>query len=280
MYLASLPATIRPSERTVRFRGSAILLCTLLLFTGCSTPLSRQRASRSFTFGRDTFAFSNGLVWHYDFDPVSGRTTHSRESPRPDYTHHCFVVSRTARQFYCNARFDPTVAKAGEEDYRHLVRNVVASSLRRPRSPANQIVIPGYSNLFEFSRDYEQLLKDQCGGAWHSYCQRGHLRMIFPFTRSHQKKMAAQLVSRLQSGDAPVVHIVRFPKLSINHAMVLFDFKETSEAIEFSAYDPNNAGEPMPVTFLRTERWFSMPRTKYFTGGRVDLYEIYHSWLN
>ena len=102
--------------------------------------------------------------------------------------------------------------------------------------------------------------------------------MIFPLSRSHQTKMAAQLVAALQSGSVPVVHVVRFPKLSINHAMVLFDFKQTNDVIEFSAYDPNNSACALPVTFKRSQGRFSMPRTKYFIGGRIDVYEIYHAW--
>ena len=90
--------------------------------------------------------------------------------------------------------------------------------------------------------------------------------------------MAVQLMRRLESGEVAVVHVVRFPQLSINHALLLFDFKETPESIEFVAYDPNNAHEPIRLRFGRGERRFLMPRTLYSPGGRVDVYEIYHAW--
>jgi hypothetical protein len=102
--------------------------------------------------------------------------------------------------------------------------------------------------------------------------------MIFPLTRSHQDAMARQLARRLQSERLPVVHVVRFPKLSINHAMVLFDCQERANEIEFSAYDPNDPEHPVPVTYDRQEKRFRLPQNKYFAGGRVDLYEVYCGW--
>lgn len=260
---------------------SICLLSSLiaLLLIGCSTTAPIQRgAPRKFSFPHDSFAYSNQLVWRYDFDPLTGTTTHHREVPAPTYSHHCFVMARAARQFFDNARFNPQSPVAAENTYRALVRKVLATSPRRPVPVSQQIVIPGYSNLFEFSRAHESLLKAQCGGAWQSYFQRGHWRMIFPLTRSHQARIARQLTNRIKTSYPPLAHVVRFPKLSINHALLFFDSKQTPDGVEFLACDPNDPERPVTVAFNRSQKRFSMPRTPYFVGGRVDVYEIYHSW--
>jgi hypothetical protein len=123
------------------------------------------------------------------------------------------------------------------------------------------------------------LLKDECGGAWRSYFQRGNWRMVFPFSRSMQEETAEQLAERLREGRLLVVHLVRFPQQTINHAMLLFDVSETEIAIAFQAYDPNQPGGAVPLTFDRASQTFSLPASNYFHGGRVDVYEIYRSWL-
>lgn len=250
-----------------------------LLFIGCSAPTAATRGkARPFRFGEDTFAYANQLVWEYETDPATGKMTHHTRSPKPDYTHHCFVVALAARQFFDNAQFDPAAPPVDEKEYRGLIDKVVKTNPRRPLPLDHQVIIPGYSNLFSFSRAAEKLLKRECGGAWQSYFQRGHWRMIFPLSRSHQERMAQQLANRLKSGRVPLVHVVRFPSLRINHAMLFYDFKETVDVIEFSAYDPNNPLHPLPLTFNRAQKRFFMPRTNYFPGGRVDIYEIFYSW--
>jgi hypothetical protein len=280
MYFVSLSWVLRtitqPGGLRRRF-ASSLCLALAVCLAGCSTPRP-QSQGRHFNFHEDTFAYANQLVWEYDFDPVTGRATHHATIPPPDYFHHCFVVARSARQFFENARFDPAAPLADDDTYRGLIKAVVASSPRHPLPPAEQIIIPGYSNLFTFSRARGNLLKQECGGAWQSYFQRGHWRMIFALTRSHQEAMARQFARGLDSGHVPVVHVVRFPSLSINHAMVLFDHKDSADQIEFSAYDPNNPEHPVPITFNRQEKRFQLPTNKYFAGGRVDLYEIYYRW--
>src|SRR6185503_208255 len=108
------------------------------------------------------------------------------------------VVARAARQFFDNARFDPTAPVTNSSTYRHLIHEVLAHSPRHPLPPDQQIIIPGYSNLFDFSSAHEKLLKAECGGPWQSYFQRGHWRMIFPFSRAHQERSAEQLAAKIK----------------------------------------------------------------------------------
>ena len=147
-----------------------------------------------------------------------------------------------------------------------------------PLPDSKKIVIPGYANLREFSAGQELLLKAECGGAYQSYFQRGHWRMVFPFSRTHQNRTAEQLLEDLKENRPPVVHVVRFPQLTINHSVLLFGARETDKEILFSVYDPNKPDSPKILNFDRTSRTFSFAGNDYWPGGRVDIYEIYRSW--
>src|SRR5579859_216006 len=84
----------------------------VLLLCGCTTSRpSAAPLARPFDFQTDTFTFANELVWNYAYDPQGHWTTHRRE-PKPSYYQHCFVVARTAKQFFLNARFDPSATRA------------------------------------------------------------------------------------------------------------------------------------------------------------------------
>lgn len=263
----------------LRAKLPALLAALLiaLLATGCASS-SRHSFSRPFTFGHDTFAYANELLWEYEFDDATGKTSHRKRVPEPEYTHHCFVVARAAKQFFQNARFDPSLPRAEDKTYRTLVRRVVAVSPRKVLPEERKVVIPGYTNLFDFSKAQPKVLQDECGGAWRSYFQKGHWRMIFPLTRAHQDRMSHQLMDSLRRNRPAVVHVVRFPSLAINHSLVVFDAEESAEQIVFRGYDPNHPQKPSALTYNHAQRRFHLPRSPYFIGGRLDVYEIYHAW--
>ena len=258
---------------------AVLALLLALLGSGCAGSRAREASfARPFAFAEDTFAYRNDLVWIYYRDPATGKFEHKNREPKPDYTHHCFPVARSARQFFQHARFDPTQPVADEEAYRKLIRRVVSTSPRKLLPEHERIVIPGYTNLFAFSQAQERLLKEECGGAWQSYFQRGHWRMIFPFSSRGQVKMVEQLRESILRNRPPVVHIARFPSLTINHALVLFDARETESEVSFTVYDPYDPLKPSVLTFNKLERQFYYPANDYFVGGKADVYEIYCGW--
>jgi len=276
---AALPARFSPRRSIETFILRAGLPALLIIVAaGCTSSSKHESFPRPFAFGHDTFAYANELVWEYQFDDATGKTTHHKRVPPPTYTHHCFVVARAAKQFFQNARFDPAQPPVDERTYRQLVDRVMSISPRKVPAEDRKVVIPGYTNLFTFSRDWEHLLKSEGGGAWRSYLQRGHWRMIFPLPRSHQNRMAQQLLVSVQRNRPAVIHVVRFPSLSINHSVVAYGAKESPNEIVFEIYDPNDPAKPSPLTFDRATRRFRLPRNAYFVGGRVDVYEIYHAW--
>ena len=242
-------------------------------------PGAALRAPRRFEFDRDSFAFANELIWEYRIDPAGGKTTFSRKEPKPDYAHRCFVLTRAARQFLYHARFDESRPPADAAACRLLIRAVISRSPRVPCASGQEILIPGYGGLRQFSRAHESLLKSECGGAWRSYVLRSHWRMVFPIPRRHQARTAAQLVAAIRRGGSPIIHLVRFPQLTINHGMVVFDAVEMPDGARFQAYDPNDPEKPTLVSFDRAARTFRLPPNRYWAGGRVDVIEIYRGWF-
>lgn len=238
-----------------------------------------QAVLAPFQFDRDTFAFANELYWEYRLDPATGRVTTFRNEPPPTYAHRCFVMVRSARQFFYHAIFAPDQPRADAPAYRRLIRQVVSRSPRQPSPAERKIVIPGYDGLRAFSQAQAALLKAECGGPWQSYFLRSHWRMILPISRRHQERMAGQLARAVGEPRPAVVHLVRFPQLTINHGIVLFDLAQTNTGIRFTAYDPNVPAHPAELIYQRTERTFLFPRNHYWAGGPVNVIEVYCGWL-
>jgi len=228
-----------------------------------------------FVFEQDTFAFPNELKWEYFFDDDTGKVSFRRRDPPATYGQRCFVLARSTKQFHQHARFDPKLPVADEATYCRLVGRVVSRWPSAESSAEDRIVIPGYANLRTFSQAWETVLKEECGGAWQSYIQPSHWRMILPFSRRNQARMARQLVKAVRGHRTAVVHIVRFPSLAINHAIVLYGATVTDAEIRFEVYDPNDPQQPLELVFKRSNRTFYFPRTLYFAGGPLNVNEVF-----
>ena len=142
--------------------------------------------------------------------------------PRPSFALRCFVLVRTARQFLYHAEFLPKGPPLGEAQTRQRIREVISRNPRVPCEPGQRVALPGYEGLRAFSRAWETSLKAECGGAWRSYVLRSHWRMVFPISRRHQERTRDALLDRLVRGIPPIVHLVRFPQLTVNHGMLVY----------------------------------------------------------
>jgi hypothetical protein len=241
------------------------------------TPPAESPARR-FNFERDTFAFPHELVWKYHFDPASGAMTTYKAEPPPTYYHRCFVLVRATRLFFDHARFAPELPPADAETDRRLVRKVIARSPRRPCAETERVVIPGYAGLRGFSQAREAVLKANCGAAWESYFLRSHWRMIFPVSGRFQEMMAEKLKLSLARRSVALVHLFRFPQLTINHGIVLYRFAESDREIEFLAYDPNLPERPVTLVYEKARRRFTFAPSIYWGGGELSVLEIFCDW--
>ena len=254
------------------------MLPVLWLMAGCAGSRIVSAHDRSpFRFPGDTFAFANELVMQYEIDPVTRDLSwHPREKPA-EFALRCGAMARAARQFYSVARFDPSAPAADEETYKQLVREVLSTD---PRDPANEhVVIPGFRDLRGLSQAHASLLKALLAGPLETYLQRGNWRMIFPFGQDQQQQVARRLLDELARGWPPIVHVLRFPEVTINHLVLVYDAEETPAEIRFRVYDPNDAERPLELVFDRGARVFSYSETAFFPGGPVKAYEVYHDWL-
>jgi hypothetical protein len=230
---------------------------------------------RTFDFYADTFSYPNELVWEYQFDPRTRNVSTRKNKPPPSYAHHCFVVVRSVRQFFIHGAFLPDRQAIDTGGYQDIIRSITGRSAFRPSAAADRIAIPGSASLRQFSAAHPDLLRQNCGGAWQSYTQRGNWRMILPFTRRGQARMVVDLQKALASGHLPIIHVVTFPRLTINHVLLIFGVSTAGAGFEFHCYDPNICEKPLVLVYDQAGRTFIFPRTHYFPGGKVNVYEIY-----
>ncbi len=260
-------------SRNARAAGCALLT---LVLAGCAIrPILEPANNRPFKFSQDTFAYANELEWDYRMDFATGTTVTSQRETEPTYSRHCIVMARTARQFFQFARFDPAAPMASDETYRALIHGVIARSPSEDGPSGGRVVIPGYRDLRSFSKAKEHLLKEEIGSWAGSYFQLGNWRMIFPFSRGHQKATARALLGEVRAHRPPVVHLVTFPRITINHGVVVYGASETNGEIVFDVYDPNEPDEPTKLMYDKTARSFNFPANRYFVGGPLKVYEIY-----
>ena len=161
-----------------------LFACAVVFQCGCACP---RAAGKQFDLSRDSFSFTNELRWVYEF-PKSGQVLTHKVEPAPEYFFRCFPLVRSAREFFYHAEFRPDLPKAGPDEYRDLVRAVIHRNSRYPAEPNERIVIPGFQDLHEFSAEYRELLKSQCGGPLQSFFQRGNWRIMFPSTEGGRTK--------------------------------------------------------------------------------------------
>jgi hypothetical protein len=258
------------------FVPTGVLALAVALLAGCAA-VQPAPGGAPFRFPADAFAFANETVWEYDADPATGRIDWRRRTPRPAFSLRCGSMARAARQFRVHARFDPSQPVADEATYARLVEGILAADARRPA--AASVVVPGYPDLRRFSAAHEALLKAAIAGPRLSYLQRGNWRMIFPFPSGHQRRLARDLVDALARGWPPIVHLLRYPRLTVNHLVLVYAAEESPAAIRFRAYDPNDAAAPVVLTYDRVAGTFSYSPTAYFPGGPVKAYEVYRGLL-
>lgn len=271
--------TTKDANRHYRDGWALMIALILVLTTGCASTARRQPINHQFELGRDSFSYANELLWEYEPDPLTGKMNTRPRDPKPTYRNYCFVMARAARQFFDFAEFDPTQPQADEPTYAQLIRKVISRDPRSDPSRKPPIVIPGYANLHEFSRAHEAQLKELCGSNWQSFVQRGHWRVVFPFSDGHQAGMAQRLQHELGRGIAPVVHLIRFPEQTINHGVLVYRATETLEGVQLLCYDPNNPEKSLELNYRREDQRFYTPQNSYYIGGRVDVYEVYRNWL-
>jgi hypothetical protein len=244
--------------------------------------LARGSAAASeFRFDRDTFAFANQTVFEYhEGHPSLRRPSTVR---RDAYKRHCFVLCRTALQFKKFARFDPHSAPLDDTSLTARIRAVTHRQPWADPLPEDQrIVFTGYKDLREMSTARRELVQLTIGHGWPSYFRISNARMIFQQSAGYQEETHARLNEALSRGELFAGFLTTYPRLSINHSVLVYQRKSVSPnpGVErYLVYDPNHPELPRELTWSARTRAFSYQKDWDFIGGFVRIYQVYGKWL-
>jgi len=230
---------------------------------------------RAFDGRRDTFAFANETVWNYQGGKVQWERDNPKTAAGVRYTRRCFVLARSAAQFWNFARFAAEEPRVKEKELAKRIRAVVARPLWRRRESESRVVIPGYADLREASAAEPQLFRESLGGWGQSYFRWGNWRIVLPMGKRNQQNAARELRGLLAANDPTVLWLVNFPSLTINHA-VLAIREDDAQPGQFEVYDPNLPDESLRLAFDEATGSFHYPKTFYFSGGAVGVRLVYH----
>jgi hypothetical protein len=239
-------------------------------------------AASPFDFTRDTFAFENATVLKYK----NGKPTLERKSaddPPNDYQRRCFVMSRAALQFHKFAKFDRQNPPLNDTELATRIRQVARHGPWHPALPADQRVnFPGYANLREMSKARPKILQQNIGSGFATYFRLGNFRMFFEHSVKYQEKTHAHLDAILGRDDLFVGYLSTFPRLTINHAVLVYTRQPNrgGDGVEhYLVYDPNHAEAPRELTWSPREHGFAYQKDIDFEGGFVRVYQSYGKWL-
>jgi hypothetical protein len=236
-------------------------------------------AEPEFRFDRDTFAFQNATVLKYKDGIAFFRPKSEADDPANKYTRRCFVMTRVAMQFRKFARFDPHGASINDRELAARIRAVARLEPWREPLPDNRrVVFPGYASLREISKARTQVFQDSIGNGFITYFRPSNIRMVFLQSPGYQEKTHATLDAALSRGDVFVAYLSTYPKMSINHAVLIYARKESrpgDELERYFVYDPNHAEARRELTWSPRERAFAYQKDIDFIGGFVRIYQSY-----
>jgi hypothetical protein len=243
------------------------------------TLVGTRAVASEFRFDRDTFAFQNATVLKYKDGLPYLQVKASREDPANRYTRRCFVMSRTAMQFRKFARFDPRGAPLNDLELAARIRAVAHRAPWDESLPENQrIVFPGYANLRQMSKARAHVFQENLGSGFITYFRPSNVRMFFQHSRKYQDTTHANLEVALSRGGLFVAFLSTYPKLSINHTVLVYARQENpygDELEHYFVYDPNHAEAPRELTWSPRECAFAYQKDIDFIGGFVRVYQSY-----
>ncbi len=281
--MAGKPQPLRRALKVIpdNWRTSAGF-CRLAIFV--AVALAPASASGSdFRFDRDTLAFQNATVLKYKNGVPFLRARSTSNDPANKYTRRCFVMTRTVMQFRKFARFDPRGAPLDDKPLAARIRAVSRHFAWQEPLPENErIVFPGYANLRQMSKARAEVFKENIGSGFITYFRPSNGRMFFQHSRKYQDRTHANLDAALSRGDLFVGYLSTYPKLSINHAVLVYAREKRRPADElehYLVYDPNHAEAPRQLTWSPRERAFSYQKDIDFIGGFVRVYQAYGNLL-
>ena len=182
-------------------------------------------------------------------------------------------------QFRKFARFDRRGSVLDDKALAVRIRAVTRHAAWREPVPINQrIVFPGYANLRAMSKARGRVLQENVGLGWPTYLRLGNFRMFYKHDRQYQEQTHAILDASLARGELFVGYLSTYPRLTINHAILVYARKRgrrPNGTNRYIVYDPNHPEAPRELTWSPAERAFSFQKDWDFVGGFVRVYQVY-----
>jgi hypothetical protein len=254
---------------------AAVYLCCGILVTGF---FALSAAAADFRFDRDTPAFANSTVFEYHEGVARLRSSAEKEKI-PRYTRRCFTMCRAVLQFQKFARFDRHGTPLDDKELAQRVRAITRHPAWHDPFPMKErIVMPGYANLRQLSEKRGWVLQKNIGLGWPTYTRVGNWRMFYNHGKKYQEKMHVQLNAALARGELFVAYLSDFPTLHINHAIMVYARKSSSNSKEdrYNSYDPNHPDGPRELVWLTDQQVFNFERDQEFVGGFARVYRVYN----
>jgi hypothetical protein len=255
------------------------VICWLSIFVAVASAHS-SATTPAFDFDRNTFAFANQTVFEYrEGHAYLRKKSNGRQKP---YNRRCFVLCRTALQFYKFARFDPGGAPLDDKALAARIRSVTRQQAWAAPLPEGQrVVFPGYANLRELSKTRGKVLRDNIGLGWTVYLRLSNCRIVLLHSRGYQEETHANLNEALARGQPFVAYLSTFPRITVNHAILVYKRKSLSRdgTERYAAYDPNHPEAPRELTWSGETGSFAYQKDVDFVGGFVRVYQVYGKWL-
>ena len=132
------------------------------------------------------------------------------------------------------------------------------------------------------SKARREVVRANIGLGWPTYFRFGNFRMLFVHDSSYHKETHTNLNTALARGELFVGFLTTYPRLSINHAVLVYKREPASQnggIDRYLAYDPNHPESPRELTWSSRDRAFAYQKDWDFVGGFVRVYQIYGKWL-
>jgi hypothetical protein len=177
------------------------------------------------------------------------------------------------------SRFEPKAPKLSAEEYRRRVRQLFRIPAWLPaRDSKKRIVIPGYADLWQFSRSQQRMVQEEIGAWLPTYLRVGNWRMPFPPFLLFQGS-TARTIERYTAKSPQAVFLTKWP--SMNHVVLVYAGSRTKDGrIRFRVYDPNYPGQTARLDYVPERGLFDFERRFYWPGGEVRAFRIYLSPLH
>lgn len=234
-----------------------------LCLTGCSAfrPFTKVQPSgpRAFDFATDTLAVPA---------PEPAPQEEKESLANPALRGH--MDAHVARQFFLHARFEPAQKPPGTEARIALVRQVLARNPDEPSRDDQRVVIPGYTNLHEFSRLQGHLLRAE---SWLvCRCENRAPLLTKAFVGNSGKDAAiTELVAAVSANRPALVRLYRQHALHYNRSLLVFGAQSDTGEVRFTAYDPAAPQQPVQLTFNRVSRVFALADDATASGSALGM---------